>query len=155
MDKGFNKPKKHVADPTPPLAEDLLIRVFKSWRLRNKSKHIPLDNLEAANWWMAHQEERQYSDLPEPMTDKDGNVKGWSTPYHDRVVYNLRRFLKMSEPEKAYIIHHIERDVPYRGDSIDFYKQVVDQAAIMAQDPDTYRDDALRELSKIFGTTGG
>jgi len=141
-----DKPKKQTADPNPPRAEEVLIKIFKS--SRNRSAHIPHDNLAAANWWMAHQEERQTADLPHPAKDRDGNITGWITPYHDRLSYNLRKFLKMSEAEKAFIVHHVERGIPWRGDDIEFYKMVVAESAKMETDPQ-YIDKGIERMKKL------
>jgi len=124
-------------DIKPPLAEEVLIRILKSWRARRGySKHIPSDNLQAAKWWMAHQEERAVGDAPKQRIDKNGEVSGWDTPYHDRLAYNLRKFLSLPEPEKAYVIHNIETGIPWRGDNTDFYKMVVAEHQKMLADPD-------------------
>lgn len=142
--------KKQMADPTPPLAEEVLIKIFKRWRLKHNSDHIPRDNLEAAKWWMAHQEEHQQGDLPYANTNKDGNITGWTTPYHDRLSYNLQKFLKLSEPEKAFVIHHVENDVPYRGDDIEFYKQVVTESDKMKLDRDKYIEDGFKKMHTVL-----
>lgn len=129
----------------PPVVNEILIRILKSWYDKGKrSAHIPDSLFDAAQWWINLQEPAdEYRDRPEPQVNKDGEQTGWLTPYHDRLAYNLRKFLGMSDTHKAFIIDRIRAGIPYRGDDIDFYKLVCDQELEMVKDPGAYIQKAI------------
>jgi len=83
---------------------------------------------------MEHQEAAFPNEIPTATNDSKGN-QYWTTPYIERVVASFRKFLNFNETEKAYVIHHIDHGVAYRGDHLDFYKKVVEQSEIFNQDP--------------------
>ena len=133
----FSKPsagdtQERTYNTNAPIPEEFLVKAYKSWCKRgNESKHIPSNHLEAAKWWIDHQEPRWPQETPTVGYDSKGN-QYWTTPYIDRVVAAWRKFLAMSEPEKAFVIDAIEnRNTPYRGDDIKFYKLVIEEQARM------------------------
>lgn len=127
----FNQPETEKTYNTkPPVPEEFLVRVYKRWRMKHSSEHIPKNYLEAAQWWVEHQEPQKSHERPMVGYDSKGN-QHWTTPYISRIVATLRVFLGLSEPEKAFVIQHIEAGVPWRGDSIPFYKEVIKNTDVM------------------------
>ncbi len=149
----YENKKKQSADEDrtyntkPPIAEEFLVKTYKRWRMKNESAHIPKEYLAAAKWWIEHQEPQTENDQPVVAYNSKGG-QSWTTPYIERVVASFRKFLQFNEAEKAYIIHHIGKGVAYRGDRLDFYQKVVEQAEIFNQDPEAYKTSARSHLPK-------
>jgi len=139
----------------PPLVNEALIKIFKSWQLRKgRSAHIPANPFEAAEFWISMQEyPDEYRDRPERQVDKNGDAVGWITPYHDRLIYNLRKFLCMPDIHKAFIVDRVRSGVPYRGDDIEFYKMVCAESEKMNADKGNYLENAFKVLRQFkFGS---
>lgn len=143
-----------TVNEAPPTVNEALAKIFKSWYIRrHSSAHVPTEIYDAVTWWIDFQEPAdEDKDRPQKMTNKKGTIS-WITPYHDRVSYNLRMFLGMSEFQKAFIIDRIRAGIPYRGDDFEFYKMVVKQAEIMVKDPDNYIGHAS-EILEAFKHDG-
>jgi hypothetical protein len=116
----------------PPIAEEQLVLIYKVWRRRHESKFIPHDFLGAAKFWLEHQEGPGPNEQATPERDKKGE-QHWKVPFNERVAATWLTFLAFSEPQKAFVIQHIESGVPYRGDDIKFYKMVVEESAKMLE----------------------
>ncbi len=141
------KREERTYNTAPPDPEEALVKVYKRWRMKNSSDQIPKDFKLAAKFWLEHQEPQKENETPMAANDSKGN-QHWTTPHIERVVASLRVFLRFSEPEKAFIIHHIDAGVAYRGDDLKFYQKVIEQAEIFARDPEVYKDGARRHLPK-------
>ena len=127
-----------------PLVVDQLAGIFRG----KSSRHIPDGEFHAAQWWVDHQEPADnYREAAEPIT-KGGEVH-WKTPYHDRLCYTANQFLRLKEPEKAFVIHGIENGVPWRGDEIKFYKMVCEETELMRKDKDAYIAQAFKKLKSF------
>lgn len=152
---GPSKKEDRTYNTRPPPPEGFLVEIYKAWCKTNESKHIPSNYLEAATWWINHQEPRRPHEQPEASHDRQGN-QHWSDPYINRLVVCWRTFLGvMSEPEKAFIIDAIENhNTPWRGDDIKFYKLVIEQQKIMDQDPEKYKSHALKSVARALKKIG-
>jgi hypothetical protein len=135
----FNKPgaEERTYNTRPPDPEAALVKVYKRWRMKHSSNQIPKDFLLGAKFWLEHQEPQKENELPVAANDSKGN-QHWTTPHIERVVAAFRKFLNFNETEKAFIIHHIDHGIPYRGDDLEFYKQVVEQSKVMQEYIDKY-----------------
>jgi hypothetical protein len=88
-------------------------------------KGAPADGFQFARWWMAHQiPSDNFTEPAVPPSKKGGE---WETPYHDRLLYTLRRFLRLKAVQQVYVIEHINKGVPYKGDDLDKYIQFVEE----------------------------
>ncbi len=145
-----NPSNERTYNTKPPVPEEFLVRAYKRWRMKNESTHIPKDYLQAARWWIDHQEPGHPGETPYASSDSKGN-QFWNTPYIDRLVASFRVFLKLSEPGKAFVVDAIEnRNTPYRGDDIEFFKMVVEQQGVMDADPEAYKEkhaDIMRKFA--------
>ena len=136
----------------PPKVEASVSQVLARWRKKGgTSNHIPHSMSEAVNFWLNRQEKRTERDIDEPTYDNKGNQVGWSQPHAERIAYNLNMFLKQSEPNKAFIVNNIENGTPYRGDDINFYKEVCAQSDIMSRNPAEYIQNAGNLLKAYKG----
>lgn len=133
--------------PTPESVIDQFLKVTKY----RKPTMFPADHFQAARYWMAHQAQPdQYTEGATPPVTKGGS---WGTPYHDRLIYSLRRFLRMKAIEQVYIIEHTSKGVPWKGESIDHYTIIVKEEAKMAVNKEKYIDDgfeAMRRAAKAM-----
>lgn len=130
--------------PTP---ESVLEKILK--RRRHKPKMFPSDPFQAARYWMAHQEQpKDWKENAEQIT-KDGKGVGWNTPYHDRLAVNLRIFFRLKYIHQCYVIENTEAGIPWRGDDIDFYTEVVREAQKMLKNKEQYIDNA-KQIHKSF-----
>ncbi len=136
----------------PPSSEELLIKIYKRWRMKHSSAHIPQQYLDAAYWWVAHQEQPFHMEHPQHNTDSKGN-EFWRTPYIDRIAANFRIFLSLDETHKAFVVEKIESGIPWRGDDMDMFLMICDEAEKMKQDKSGYIESALDAL-KNFKITG-
>ena len=145
--------EERTYDSPPPIADEQLVLVYKIWRRQHESKHIPKDFLGAAKWWLEHQEPQGRNEQPQLSHDKKGEAS-WTVPFNQRVAATWLTFLAFSEPQKAFVIQHIESGIPYRGDDIDFYKMVVEESAKMLEaqaTPETwdkYTTDAFAAMRR-------
>lgn len=113
---------------------------------KRRPKMFPVDNLEASNYW------RQLMEPPNEHTEaidwvhtKSGGH--WHAPYIDRMVYTLKRFMAMTHVEQVFIIDGIEnKNCPWRGDSIDMYKMILEEEQKMRLDPGPYKEKAFSVL---------
>ncbi len=140
---------KYESNSKPPRVVDVLQAILA--RRRFKSKQMPHNDFEAAHWWVRQQEKPdEDSDKPQPI-EKEGVIIGWQTPYHDRLASTLRKFLVLSEPQKAYVIEGIESGVPWRGEDIRLYRSIRHEHGVMMQDPARYVAEAGKAFSKLGG----
>lgn len=135
--------------PTPEEYIDMWIKRYKV-KLPNT---LPQDNFQAARFWMAHQiPADNFVEHATPPAQKGGE---WKTPYHDRLVYTLKRFMALKSIEQIYVLENIKRGIPYKGDDLDRYKQYVKDHEVMkkAKDEgrfDEYVDEAFRLMKKAL-----
>jgi hypothetical protein len=135
----FNKPgaEERTYNTRPPDPVEALVKVYRQWRRKHSSDQIPKDFLAAAKFWLEHQEPQKENEQPVAMNDNKGN-QHWTTPHIERMVAAFRVFLDLNETEKAYIIHHIEHGIVYRGDDMEFFKRLVEQHEVMQKYIDKY-----------------
>lgn len=137
----------------PPPPEQHLVEIYRAWQhAGNSSEHIPREPLEAARWWIDRQEPRDPAQKPRRNIDRRGLFIGWTCPYSDRLSGNFRLFLALSEPQKAFVLDHIEQGIPWRGDSIANYKAHIEQVFEMQKNPEAYRH--LAEMTRKEVTRG-
>ncbi|GAH88277.1 unnamed protein product [marine sediment metagenome] len=110
---------------------------------------FPVDNLEAVNYWRELMEKpNEHTEAVEWIHTKNGGE--WKTPYIDRMVYTLKKFLALSETHQAFIIDGIEnKNTPWRGDDIDMYKMVLEETQKMRLNPGEYKDKAFQVLKNF------
>ena len=140
-------------DIGPPTPEQEIEKILKrhSKLGRRKPKMMPADPFQAARWWMAHQEQ---PDEYREAVQKLGNNR-YETPYHDRLCRTLRKFLRLKHIHQLYIVESIDRGIPWRGDDIDFFTDVVKehdkmQAAIAAGKKDEYITEGFRKMRQTL-----
>jgi len=150
----YDEPKSEERryNTKPPIPEEFLIRVYKRWRMKHSSQHIPHEYLAAAHWWIDMQEVASHAEQPTAGSDSKGN-QFWTTPYIDRVVVNFRKFLSLDETHKSFVIQKIREGVPYRGDDMDMFMLICREEEKMAADKSGYIESALDAL-KNFSMTG-
>ncbi len=120
---------------------------------KRKPKMFPDDHTKAAEFWMAHQEppNEESEHITPKKSPYDGEIMGWNTPYHDRLIRNLRKFLTMGEVNQVYIIQKIENGIPWRGDDMWNFKQIVVEAEKMAKDKKPYIKKAEKVSDQVRG----
>lgn len=127
----------------PPAPTARIVELYRAWLENgNSSEHIPEQPLAAATWWVSMQEPRQSGEQTERTFDKRGNFTGWRTPYHDRISSTWACFLMLTEAQRAYIVHHVDDGIPWRGDPIPLYTSIVEQTHEMRENPDKYLANA-------------
>lgn len=140
MSKGYkassrSEPEFQADCPTP---EQVLEQLLKKWK-GGKPKMMPSDPFQAARWWIAHQlPANDWQEAAEKVWDGP-KFCGWSTPYHDRLRRCLLIFLRLKSYEQAYIVEAIERGIPWKGDPMWIFKEVVNESDKMLADPIAYK----------------
>lgn len=149
---GYDQEQQYTTKP--PVPEEDLVTIYRAWRQTSDSVHIPRDFLQAARWWIAHQEPRRSTEGAEAAYNRQGE-QTWRDPYLDRIVATWRIFLiDLTEIQKAFVIQGIESgNTPFRGDSFKFYKMVVEEQAKMDKiiadgQKDKYIDDVFIAMHK-------
>jgi hypothetical protein len=124
-----------------------IIDVLSSILIRHKYKPrmFPTDPRAAASYWINHQEP------PHEFTEavqfvEQGDKSFWRTPYHDRLSGTLKIFLSLKSPQQIFVIEHIERGIPWRGDTVEMFNSIVREAQKMQADKDGYIEKALTSL---------
>lgn len=114
-------------------------------------KGAPPDPFQFARWWMAHQEEGdRFTEAASPPATKGGE---WKTPYHDRLVYTLKKFVRLSAVQQVFVIEYVEKGLPWRGDDIEDYRRYVEEWQIMQDEiaaghREKFIDDAFKKMHK-------
>jgi hypothetical protein len=116
---------------------------------KSRPKMFPGTVREAAQYWIGHQ--------PPPDDYREGVKKiikneelvGYETPYHDRLARTLCRFLVQKHIHQLFIIEAIERGIPWRGDEIGIYTEIVKEADKMLKDPESYIEEAWVKLKQF------
>jgi len=99
MAKYQNDNEERTYNTRPPVPEEFLIKVYKRWRMRHDSAHIPKDFQSAAKFWLEHQEPQKPNETPMAANDSKGN-QHWTTPHIERVVAALRTFRGSMKPRR-------------------------------------------------------
>lgn len=134
--------KDNAAKPPNPL--DVLLAVLS--KAKHKPSMFPSDPTKAAQFWIAHQEPpNEYTEAVRRELRKDGSAY-FVTPYHDRIRANLKIFLTHNKIHQVFIIEAIERGIPWRGDRIEMFVQIVKQGDEMAKGHEAY----IANASKVF-----
>lgn len=143
-----DKKTRDTAPTGPPKVIDSLTSVISQIR-GHRPKMMPRDNIAAAQFWIDHQEPAdERRERPEMQTSRDGKPS-WKCPYHARLIGSQRQFWAMDNLHQAWIIETIERGIPYRGDTIEQFKQVIEQAELYAKDKPAYIEKALDILANF------
>ena len=107
---------------------------------------FPSDPLEAARYWMAHQvPPDDFTEGATPPISKGGS---WATPYADRLIYSLRRFLRLKAIEQVHVIEHIDKGIAWKGESFKFYLMVIDETIKMKEDPEKYINASFKAMAR-------
>ena len=137
MAKTFDGADRQNTGPTtrtpPPRAEAALQEIIRRYTKAGKRipSVFPHSIHEAALYWMRHQEPESQRDRPEWIWKTGSDAGGeWLTPYVDRVVETLHKFLGLPPAQQEFVIQNINAGYPYRGDSIKFYQEVIKQTKI-------------------------
>ena len=75
--------------------------------------------------------EREKPEWISKSTPTNPNAGGWQTPYIDRVLYTLRKFLTLIPNDQAFVADMIRAGYPWRGDDLPFYREVIKNTDIM------------------------
>ena len=140
--KSFDGP---VTATPPPIPETALVSLLTG----QIPQHFPSRPLEAAKFWIQRQEPQTFSESPQFANNKDGEGS-WKCPYNDRLQYTLAKFLSMSDAQQMFILDHITRGYPWRGDDISFYKMVIAETDQMMIDPEAYKAKHAELRAKGF-----
>lgn len=128
--------------PTPEAVIEQYLKITKF----RKPGMLPADPFQAARYWMAHQ--CQADDFTEGATPPLSKGGPWGTPYHDRLLYTLRKFLRLKAVQQVYVIEHIEKGIPWKGEDFTFYLVVVDETIKMKGDPKQYIEDGFVTMAR-------
>ncbi len=149
-----NKQKDNYApDDRCPTPEAVIDEFLKQGHVR-VPPGAPTDGFQFARWWMALQiPGDDFAEAAFQTTNKNGE-KVWETPYHDRLLYTLRKFLKLSKAHQLYIIENTKEGVFWKGDDIDTYIKIVEETKKMNQDKNQYIEDSIAQMKKVLGAMG-
>ncbi|MBT8046520.1 MAG: hypothetical protein KJN67_05080 [Pontiella sp.] len=154
-----DKPKasRSSSDPTPPDVVETLGEFLERYQARGLRwpAGIPDGAFHAARYWVEINEDpHRYRDNPGPIY-KGGALVAWSTPYHDRLLFSLQKFLGFNSAQQIWILEQIKRGIPWRGEEGKVYAAIIEQAEIMARDPAGYIGNATPALAAIRGARRG
>jgi hypothetical protein len=139
----YTRTEKPVFENRPPDIIDVLSKVLM--RTRHKPKMFPVDPRAAASYWINHQEPaHEFTEAVQRI--EQGDKSFWRTPYHDRISGTLKIFLSLQPIHQTFVIEHIERGIPWRGDSVEMFNSVVTETQKMQADKGGYIQNALKAL---------
>ena len=143
-----------MKETSPPVLlepEGVLMRILKihAEKNRRRPKMFPGTVRDAALFWIAHQEPP--NDYTEGVTENWVNEQlvGYNTPYHDRLSYTLRQFLKLSEIYQTAIIEAAQRGIYWRGESMNIFPTIVRESDEMKKDPEAYKQKHSEQIQKM------
>jgi hypothetical protein len=97
---------------------------------------------------MSHQPQGdRFSEAATPPATKGGS---WTTPYHDRLIASLKKFLGLKHVQQLYIIEHVEKGIPWRGDDLDKYTDIVNEHFKMVENKEKYIEDGFKKMHKVL-----
>lgn len=142
--KSDDQPFDNGRCPTP---EEVIDQYLKQKNPRIP-EGAPSDGFQFARWWMSHQKPGdRFSEAATPPVMKGGS---WATPYHDRLMYTLKKFLKLKRVQQVYVIEHIEKGIPWLGDDVDKYADIVNEHHKMLQNKEQYIEDGFKKMHKAL-----
>lgn len=116
------------ARPAPPLPEKEIMLVLGRWKGK-RPKTFPSRAREAAMYWIGLMEPQKFPDekgeWESRANAKERDAGRWISPYTDRLRMALQNFLLLNDVEQAFVVHHVQHGVAYRGDDFRFYREVV------------------------------
>ena len=135
-----------------PSPTDDLMRILRHWSDSGKRKPtmFPSTLQKAAEYWMEHQEPPiDYAEDMQKIISPKGEHVGWETPYADRVCRTLRKFLRQKKIHQLFIIEAIERGIPWRGDEIGIFTEIVKEADQFHADPVAYKEKHSEQIRRM------
>jgi len=123
-----------AAEPPKPDTLAILTQIIAIWRDHHQGQHDSLHahNQEAAKQWIHIQEKPQRREAP-TIRKKPNGSQFWETPYLHRITQLLCKFLTHGDEEKAYIVAAGEAGIPWRGDDIESFRRIVEEAELMSE----------------------
>ncbi len=147
----LTKKTNEVDENKPPLVVDTIHDVFFDWtEIKNNSlpEFIPPNLYDAARWWIECQEKPD-GRRERPRLQREHGRTHWITPYHDRLVFALKKYLPLTAPQQAFILEHIRAGIPWRGDEINYYNQVVEHQRMMDKNPELFKKYASKIIKQF------
>lgn len=146
----FQRPQQRddFTPSRPPEVHAVLSDVFKR---KGIPDFMPQNIGEAASWWINHQEPAdQYAEAPMRITNREGEVTGWTTPYHDRLRNNLWIFLGLQRAQQLFIRDAWEdSQVAWRGDDTSAFAGICKEAIVYRNNKSEYIEDALQKMKSL------
>ena len=136
---------------TPPDPVNVLMGVLQKSNQR-KPTMFPAEPRAAAIYWISHQEEADEYNERLVAIKNNQEVTGWKTPYHDRLTSTLKKFLSLKPIHQTFVIEKVESGIPWRGDDIPMFTEIVREHEKMNQDKQPYIDNAFEVLKKYKAT---
>lgn len=136
-----------VENNTCPSPEDMIANFLKQTKLRKPSM-FPSDPREAARYWMEHQ--NSPDNFTEPVTPPVKKGGEWGTPYHNRLIFTLKKFMRMKSVHQIYVIEYIEKGIAWKGDEIHFYQTVVEESAKMSENMEEYIAEGCKKMRRVL-----
>jgi len=145
-DKGYKKMGNQPVDNSCPTPESVIAQFLQA-KTPRLPKMAPADPFQFARWWMAHQ-------APPDNFTEGAQVLGdgrWNTPYHDRLMYTLKRFLNLKSVHQIFVIEQIERGTAWKGDDIDRFQAYCEEFGKMSKtDKNQYIENAFKQMKKTL-----
>ena len=143
-----------MTDQKAPAVVDILAPIFRSYTQKHGAQdYMPALEYDAAKWWLSIMEKPGPHDYPEPIFNKFGDLAAWQTPYHDRLLHALRRFLTLETDQQRIIVKCIDAGIPYRGDTYQGYCDIAKHHQRMHENPEEYRANARAWIERGFKAT--
>jgi len=129
---GYDKPdfndQQTFVRPPPPEVREYLVDALKKY---GTPKGFPHQHLSAANVWLSLQEEMRENERPHWQDGSKVAPGHWKVPFIDRVLTALFQFQQLGDAQQLHVVDYIKRGYPYRGDSLEMYREVIKNTDIM------------------------
>jgi len=133
MTNKFDKETEQQGFLKKPDTIHVLSEIMHRWYLKHSEQcALPPHPEQAARHWVFLQEKPSSMEAPNIIAKKGGGST-WNTPYLDRLVNTLNKFLHFGLESQNYIISAHKAGIPWRGDDMDFFKKVVEQTEEMRE----------------------
>lgn len=139
-----------IKQDRPPAIEEAIHNEIMRLGL-HKLREFPRPIDDAIKFWISKNEPATYHEAPRQVSVMGNKgAQRWICPYHERLINSLRGFFVMTEQDRQCVLNGIDGGIPYRGDSIEFYKSVVaENARMMEMGVSAYRREALKQMRKV------
>lgn len=155
----YNPGDEDAESEAPELSVDSLMRFIEKIQdgeiLKHWPSEMPKSPVQAARWWIRMQEPGKNNERPRQMQKKSGHGNYWITPYTDRLIHTLGKYIHLPNQDSEFIQAARQEGIFWRGDNMPFFKHASEETKKQREmGAEEYRRHSLKKMrTAIAGMT--